>query len=121
MKWKEPQNNIEKCTLIKSEQELEKTLQTKDHCFILFYAAWCPFSQRFLSIYERCAKETDYECFLMDIDDYPHLCDRYAVEVYPTIIFFEKGNIVERVDGLRGIGLNESQFKDLIKVCHLRK
>lgn len=57
----------------------------------------------------------------MKIDDYPHLCDRYAVDVYPTIVFFEKGKAVERLDGIHGVGLNEKQFQDLIKVCHLRK
>jgi thiol-disulfide isomerase/thioredoxin len=57
----------------------------------------------------------------MKIDDFPHLCDRYDVEVYPTIVFFEKGKVVERLDGTHGVGLNERQFQELIKACHLRK
>jgi thiol-disulfide isomerase/thioredoxin len=113
--------NLEKCTLIETEQDLERILQTKDAFFILFYAEWCPFSQRFLPIFERCAKDLNYRCFRMKIDQYPHLCDRYTVEVYPTIVFFEKGKAVERVDGIHGVGLNESQFQELIKICHFRK
>ncbi|HWR63617.1 MAG TPA: thioredoxin family protein [Candidatus Thermoplasmatota archaeon] len=113
--------NPEKCILIETEEDLEKTIQTKDPCFILFYAEWCPFSQRFLPIFEKCAKDSNHQCYRMKIDDYPHLCDRYAVEVYPTIVFFEKGKAVERLDGIHGVGLNEKQFQDLIKVCHLRK
>jgi thioredoxin 1 len=113
--------NLEKCTLIETEQYLEKILQTKDTFFILFYAEWCPFSQRFLPIFERCSKDTTHECYRMKIDDFPHLCDRYAVEVYPTIVFFEKGKVVERLDGTHGVGLNERQFQELIKACHLRK
>ncbi len=50
--------NLENCTLIETEQDLEKILQTKDTFFILFYAEWCPFSQRFLPIFERCAKDS---------------------------------------------------------------
>ncbi len=121
MKWKNPAKELEKCTLIKSEQDLEKILQTKDKYFILFYAEWCPFSQRFLPIFEQCAKEAEYECYRMDIDEYPQLCNRYSVEVYPTIVFFEKGKPVERVDGIHGVGLSEKQFKELINVCRLRK
>ncbi|MCX6662610.1 MAG: thioredoxin family protein, partial [Euryarchaeota archaeon] len=107
--------NLEKCTLIETEPYLEKILQTKDTFFILFYAEWCPFSQRFLPIFERCSKDTTHECYRMKIDDFPHLCDRYAVEVYPTIVFFEKGKVVERLDGTHGVGLNERQFQELIK------
>jgi thiol-disulfide isomerase/thioredoxin len=113
--------NNEPCNLIESEQALEKILQSKDTFFILFYAEWCPFSQRFLPIFERCAKDTTHQCYRMNIDEYPHLCDRYSVEVYPTIVFFEKGKAVERLDGTHGVGLNERQFQELIKVCHLRK
>jgi len=114
-------NSIENCTLIDTEQDLEKILQTKDTFFILFYAEWCPFSQRFLPIFEKCVKDADHQCYRMKIDEYPHLCNRYAVEVYPTIIFFEKGKPVERLDGTHGVGLNERQFQELIKICHLRK
>lgn len=117
----EPMSSFEKCRLIETEQDLEKILQTKDIFFILFYAEWCPFSQRFLPIFEKCAMNSTYECYRMDIDDYPHLCERYSVEVYPTIVFFEKGKAVERVDGTHGVGLNETQFRNLIRQCQLRR
>jgi thioredoxin-like negative regulator of GroEL len=113
--------NLEKCTLIETEKDLEKILQTKETCFILFYAEWCPFSQRFLPIFERCVKDSTSECYRMKIDNYPHLCNRYAVDIYPTIVFFEKGRPVERLDGIYGVGLNERQFQELIRVCHIRK
>jgi len=113
--------NHETCILIESEQDLEKILQSNDTFFILFYAEWCPFSQRFLPIFERCANDTTYQCYRMKIDEYPHLCDRYSVDVYPTVVFFERGKAAERLDGIHGVGLNERQFQELIKVCHLRK
>jgi thioredoxin len=121
MKWNESMKNLEKCILIQSEHDLQEIIQKKESFFILFYAGWCPFSQRFLPVFERCAKDAEYECFRMDIDEYPHLCNRFEVEVYPTIVFFEKGKIVERIDGIHGVGLNEQQFKELINVCRHRK
>jgi len=112
--------NYETCTHIDTEQELETILKTKEVFFILFYAAWCPFSQRFLPIFEKCTKDAPYECYLMDIDDYPHLCERYAIEVYPTIIFFENGKAIERIDGIKGVGLHETQFQTFIRQCQRR-
>jgi thioredoxin-like negative regulator of GroEL len=51
------------------------------------------------------------------VDELPHLCERYQIEVYPTIIFFENGKPLHRLDGDSGIGLYEQQFRELIRVC----
>jgi thiol-disulfide isomerase/thioredoxin len=105
------------CILINTEQELEKILRTKDNTFILFYAPWCPFSQMFLSIFEKCSQETNGKCYRMMIDELPNLCERYSVEVFPTVIFFVKGNVTKRLDGIRREGLSEQQFRELIHAC----
>ncbi len=110
-------DDIKICTLIETEQDLLKILKEKETCFILFYAEWCPFSMRFLPIFETCAKNTTSRCYRMMIDQHPSLCAKYSVEVYPTVIFFEKGNVVKRLDGTQGVGLNEKQFRDLINAC----
>jgi thioredoxin-like negative regulator of GroEL len=107
----------ETCILINTEQELEDILKKKKSMFILFYAPWCGFSQRFLPIFEKCALGTTRQCYRMMVDDFPSLCDRYQIEVYPTVIFFENGKPVHRLDGDHGIGLNEQQFRELIRVC----
>jgi thiol-disulfide isomerase/thioredoxin len=113
--------SIENCTLIETEEDLEKILKTKNNCFILFYAEWCPFSQRFLPIFENCAKDTAHRCYRMMIYEHPNLCEKYSVEVYPTVIFFEKGKVVKRLDGTHGVGLNEKQYRDLISACRSGK
>jgi len=56
----------------------------------------------------------------MMIDELPHLCEKYHVEVFPTVIFFEKGKVSKRLDGIHGVGLTEQQFRDLIRVCESR-
>jgi thioredoxin-like negative regulator of GroEL len=113
--------NIKTCILIKTEKDLEKILKEKNPCFILFYADWCPFSLRFLPIFETCAQNANSRCYRMIIDEHPHLCKRYSIEVYPTVIFFESGKVVKRLDGSHGFGLNEQQFQDLIKACEKEK
>ncbi len=114
-------NSIGNCTLIDTEQDLVKILKTTNTCFILFYAEWCPFSQSFLPIFENCTKDSAHTCYRMLIDEHQNLCEKYAVEVYPTVIFFEKGKAVKRLDGIRGVGLNEKQFRDLMSTCRSRK
>jgi thioredoxin-like negative regulator of GroEL len=110
-------SSTEDCTPIDTEHDLEEILKTKDTCFILFYAPWCPFSQRFLSVFEKCAQSTTQKCYRMEIDEHPNLCERFSVEVYPTVLFFKKEKVMKRLDGTRGIGLNETQLRDLINAC----
>jgi thioredoxin-like negative regulator of GroEL len=109
--------NTKNCVLINTEQDLESILKKKESMFILFYAPWCGFSQRFLPIFEKCALGTSRQCYRMMIDELPRLCERYQIEVYPTVIFFENGKPIHRIDGGQGIGLSEQQFRELIHVC----
>jgi thioredoxin-like negative regulator of GroEL len=110
-------NNTEPCILLQNEEDLERAIHTNESFFVLFYADWCYFSQRFLPIYEKCSTEATHPCYRMIMDEHPALCLKYSVEVYPTVIFFEKGNVVKRLDGIRDVGLNEKQYRDLINAC----
>lgn len=109
--------NKKSCILLENEQQLNELIHNKKNFFILFYADWCPFSQRFLPVFENCTKETSYQCYRMIIDEDERLCTKYSVDVFPTVIFFEKGNVSQRLDGIHGIGLNEKQLKDLLSSC----
>jgi thiol-disulfide isomerase/thioredoxin len=113
--------SIEKCTRIDTEQDLDEILKTKKAFFILFYAEWCPFSQRFLPIFENCTKDTVHRCYRMVIDEHPNLCEKYSVEVFPTIIFFENGKALKRLDGTHGVGLSEKQLRVLLTTCDTKK
>jgi len=35
----------------KAEENIDDVLGSKEKVFVLFYASWCPFSQRFLPIF----------------------------------------------------------------------
>jgi thioredoxin-like negative regulator of GroEL len=112
--------NTNTCIRINSIQELEAILKKKDSMFIVFYAPWCGFSQRFLPIFEKCALDTSRQCYRMEVDELPRLCEKYQIDVFPTVIFFENGKPVQRLDGTHGVGLNEQQFRELISVCESR-
>jgi thiol-disulfide isomerase/thioredoxin len=80
---------------------------------VLFYATWCPFSQRFLPIFEKYSKRNPMECISVIIDDQPDVCEEFSIDYYPTVILFKKGKVHKRLDPQPGVGLTEKQLKDL--------
>jgi thioredoxin-like negative regulator of GroEL len=96
------------------EYDLDKSLKTKSKVFVLFYASWCPFSQRFLPIFEKYTRDNPQNCVRVEIDDKATLCEKYSVEVVPAVLLFEKGRVAKRLDAERGIGLSEEQLKQLV-------
>jgi thiol-disulfide isomerase/thioredoxin len=105
--------------LINSGRDLQEILKVRDKAMVLFYASWCPFSARFLPIFERYAQEQE-QTFLRILVDYDEsLSDDYSIAVVPTVIFFENRKISKRLDGNPGVGLNEKKLTDLISVCRL--
>lgn len=83
----------------------------KDKAFVLFYTTWCPFSQRFLPIFEEYAKGNPKECISVVVDDRPDVCEEYSIEYYPTVILFKKGRVYGRLDAEPGVGLDGKQLE----------
>jgi len=99
---------------IDAEYDLDDALKTKSKVFVLFYASWCPFSQKFLPIFEKYAHENPQSCLRVKIDDKARLCEKYSVDVVPTVLLFERGTVTKRLDGLPGAGLDEKGLKKLV-------
>ncbi len=99
---------------INGEEKLNQVLKSQNTVYVLFYATWCPFSQRFLPIYTKCTANHPNPCIRVAVDDLPDLCEKYSIEVYPTVLFFQNGNVAKRLDGAPGAGLNENQLKSLL-------
>jgi thiol-disulfide isomerase/thioredoxin len=92
-----------------------KEIEGKDRAFVLFYATWCPFSQRFLPVFEEYARGNPQDCMSVIVDDRPDLCEEYAIEYYPTVLLFKKGKVHKRLDAEPGVGLSKKQLAELIK------
>ncbi len=97
----------------KVQNDLDTMLESKDKAFVLFYASWCPHSQRFLPIFQEYSKSNPNECISVVIDDKPELCDKYSIDYYPTVILFRRGKVDKRLDAIPGMGLNKSQLSEL--------
>ena len=98
-----------------AKENIEDVLRTKTKTFVLFYASWCPFSQRFLPIFEEYSKVNPQECMSIVIDDKPELCEKYAIEYYPTVLLFQKEKVSKRLDAAPGAGLTRKQLTKFIE------
>jgi thioredoxin 1 len=95
------------------EYNIDHVLKSKKKAFVLFYASWCPFSQRFLPIFEKYSEGNKEACLQIKTDDKASLCEKYSIDVVPTVLLFEDGTVKKRLDGTPGVGLKEKQLKDL--------
>ena len=88
-------------------------IDNREKAIVLFYATWCPHSQRFLPIFEEYSKNNPKECLSVIVDEEPDICEEYGIEYYPTVIVFKKGKVHKRLDAEPGVGLNKKQLKEL--------
>jgi thioredoxin 1 len=107
-------NSEDKIVLIDNENDLNKILKTNDRVIALVYASWCPFCRKFLPVFQQYAqKEQQY--FLCVQDDEERIGEKYSIDVFPTVLFFEKGSLSKRLDGERGVGLSEEQLLTFVR------
>ena len=97
----------------KRKSTFQEEIKNKDTAYVLFYATWCPFSQRFLPVFEEYSKNNPKECLSVIVDEEPDVFEEYAIEYYPTVIMFKKGKVHKRLDAEPGVGLTKKQLKDL--------
>jgi thiol-disulfide isomerase/thioredoxin len=97
----------------KKKSAFHDRVDNKDKAFVLFYATWCPFSQRFLPIFEEYSKSNPNECLSVIVDEEPDVCEEYAIEYYPTVLMFKKGKVHKRLDAEPHVGLSKKQLKNL--------
>ncbi len=104
--------------LVQDEQELNNCLKANPRLAVLFYASWCPYSHRFLPLFEKQAQGKDSYRRVI-VDDLDRLVDKYEIEVYPTVLYFEQGKVARRLDGVHAAGLDEGQLKKFVADCRL--
>jgi thioredoxin 1 len=100
-----------------NERNFTEFLTTHNQAIVLIYASWCPFCIRFLPVFTKYAPKMEAQCFMVK-DDQEIIADQYAVEVVPTVLFFENGQVSKRLDGILGVGLKEKQLAEFIGDCN---
>jgi thioredoxin-like negative regulator of GroEL len=97
--------------------DLTKHLSQNKRVLALFSSSWCPFCQRFTGAFNKNVGNYKFDlilCVNLDDSNSP-LWEEYSVEAVPTLILFENGEIVSRLDAGLGVGLNEKQLVDWLK------
>jgi len=102
---------------VDNEDDLTSILRAPQRVFVLFYASWCPFCERFLPIFEEYAGKNRGDDFLrVRIDDENNsLWGKYDVKVVPTVILFKGERVQRRLNGVLRAGLTGDQFKDFLR------
>ncbi len=108
------------CVLLGSPGDLDEAIRTRDKLMVLFYASWCPFSQAFLKTYVAHAASGDPCYARIIVDEGDPLLEKYAIEVFPTVLFFEKGRLTRRLDGAYHRGLTQGQLEDFARRCAVK-
>ncbi len=105
---------MKKKTAEAPNEDVEEVLVSKPKVYALFYASWCPHSQRFLPIFKEYAKSHPDESLTVMIDFKEDLCDKYSIEYYPTVLCFKNGKVQKRLDATPGLGLTKAQLQELV-------
>jgi thioredoxin 1 len=110
----------EACVLIGSEAELDAAVASRDKLMVLVYASWCPYSRAFLKTYLEHAAAGDPCYARLVADDGDPIVTKYGIEIFPTVLFFEKGRLAQRLDGTYHRGLSRGELEDFARRCAVR-
>ena len=108
----------EKCASVDNLEDLQQTLNDHDHVIAMVYVSWCPFCRKALPVFEKEPVSVQRVLLLVGVDE-EGFADLYDIDIFPTLILFDKGRAVKRLDGKPGVGLSDKQIKDFIKSCTL--
>ena len=108
------------CILLETAEELDAAVNGRDKLMVLFYASWCPFSQAFLRTYLAHAASGDPCYARIIVDDEDPLVDRFKINVFPTVLFFENGRVARRLDGVFHQGLSQAQLGEFARRCAVK-
>lgn len=95
---------------IEQGNELESAVAGKN-AIVLFHSTWCPFCRAFRPVFAQATEGSELEVIEAVIDDEDDpLWDQHHIDVVPTVLFFENGKVVRRLDGRPGIGLRQAEL-----------
>lgn len=88
--------------------ELEKKLKNKETVTVYFYSPTCPHCQKTTPIVVPLAKKMGIDLKLFNLLEFEDGWDKYHVKGTPTLVHYENGKKVKRIDGYH----EEAVFRD---------
>lgn len=91
-------------------------LRARDRVVVLYHAGWCGFSRRFLPLFEAAEGESSVPFARADLSHpLDPRWDDQGILVVPSLVYYEHGEPLERLDGLRGIGLKAADLEAFLE------
>jgi thiol-disulfide isomerase/thioredoxin len=88
--------------------ELDQKLKNKETVTVYFYSPTCPHCKKTTPIVVPLAKQMDIDLKMFNLLEFEDGWDKYHIEGTPTLIHYEKGKEVKRIDGYH----EEAVFRD---------
>lgn len=97
-------------------EDFQKELASRDRVVVLYHADWCPFSRAFLPSFEAAEPESSVPLARTNLH-HPQdpRWDDARVHVVPTLVYYEHGEELERVEAKRGRGLDLGEFEQFME------
>jgi thiol-disulfide isomerase/thioredoxin len=96
---------------VEESKELAKAVKGKK-AVVLVHATWCPFCRSFLPVFQKATEGAGLEVIEAVVDDEENpIWNEQDVDVVPTVLFFEGGKVVKRLDGRAGVGLTREDIE----------
>ena len=113
-------------TLLLTDLTIERAILSNEKITIIFFAHWCEYCKNFLPLFQKFSESKDIKKYNMtlgqiNIDYYIKTRDKYNINYYPTIIYFNnfgKEKLIYNSE-LTYEGLNEFFYRNLINPFHI--
>lgn len=100
-----------------TDSEFKKeVLESNIPVLVDFWASWCGPCQMMGPIVDRIAEEYEgkIKVFKLNVDENPQTPANYGIRAIPTLILFNKGEVVEKVIGAQPKSAIESIIKRVL-------
>lgn len=98
------------------EKDFAARLAERERMLVLFYADWCPHSRVFLPIFEAAEPEASVPFARANIRaSQDGRWETFDIKRVPTLVYFEHGEELERMDGLPLRGLSRRDLDDVLE------
>ncbi|XP_018328109.1 thioredoxin domain-containing protein 5 homolog [Agrilus planipennis] len=98
-------------------ENFEKHVSQGKH-FVKFYAPWCGFCQRLAPTWEQLASKWKFDGGVtvakVDCSQYRTFCDQYEIKGYPTLLWIENGEKIDRYQGQRTLESLEEYINKML-------